>query len=359
MSKRKARVAVIGHFAFGKECFDGQTVKTKIVTDELGKQLGNDEVLKLDTAGGKSTLLKAPFQSLKALKKAKNVIIFPAHNGVRVYVPLLSFFRKFFKNRKLHYVVIGGWLPEFLKTRKSLAKKLKRFDEIYVETNTMKRALEEQGFTNIVIMPNCKDLKILKPEELVYPTGEPYKLCTFSRVMKEKGIEDAVNVVKEVNEEAGRTIYTLDIFGQVDAAQVQWFEDLKTTFSDYVKYKGVVDYDKSVEVLKNYFALLFPTRFYTEGIPGTIIDAYAAGVPVISAKWESFSDIIDEGATGFSYEFNNVTDLIKRLGYVANNANCITDLKLNCLEKSRDYLPYALSKILIERLEVSNECFNI
>lgn len=348
--KQLKAVSVIGHFGNSKLLLNGQTVKTKIITDELGKQLGNDEVIKIDTAGGKSTLLKAPFQSLKALKKAKNVIIFPAHNGLRVYAPLLSVFRKFFQNRKLHYVVIGGWLPEFLQKRKRLAKRLKRFDGIYVETNTMKNALEKQGFTNIFVMPNCKDLKILTPEELVYPNGETYKLCTFSRVMKEKGIEDAVKAVKEVNEEAGRTIYTLDIFGQVDAAQVQWFEDLKTTFPDYVNYRGVVDYDKSVEVLKNYFALLFPTRFYTEGIPGTIIDAYAAGVPVISAKWGSFSDVINEGITGFSYEFNNVTDLIKRLGYVANNANCITDLKLNCLEKSRDYLPCSIVKMLIEKL---------
>ena len=350
MSKRKARVAVIGHFAFGKECFDGQTVKTKIVTNELCRQLGNDEVLKLDTAGGKSTLLKAPFQCLKALKTAKNVIIFPAHNGVRVYVPLLSLFRKFVKSRKLHYVVIGGWLPEFLKTHKSLAKKMKRFDGIYVETNTMKRALEEQGFTNIVVMPNCKDLKILKPEDLVYPAGEPYKLCTYSRVMKEKGIEDAVNAVKVINEEVSRTVYTLDIYGQVDSSQTQWFENLQTTFPNYIEYKGVVDYDKGVEVLKNYFALLFPTRFYTEGIPGTIIDAYAAGVPIISAKWESFSDIIDEGATGFGYEINNVSDLTKHLENVVYNTKCISDLKLNCLEKSRYYLPCSIVKNLIEKL---------
>ena len=345
-----SHVAVIGHFAFGKECLDGQTVKTKIVTDELCRQLGADDVLKFDTAGGKSTLLKAPFQSWKSLKKAKNVIIFQAHNGVRVYVPLLSFFRKFFKNRKLHYVVIGGWLPEFLETRKGLAKKLQRFDGIYVETNTMKRSLEEQGFSNISVMPNCKNLKILNPEELVYPAGEPYKLCTFSRVMKEKGIEDAVNAVKEINEKEGRIVYTLDIYGQIDSEQSQWFEDLKTKFPEYIKYGGLVNYDKSVDVLKNYFALLFPTHYFTEGIPGTIIDAYAAGVPVISAKWESFSDVINEGITGFSYEFNNVTDLIKRLGYVANNANCITDLKLNCLEKSRYYLPCSIVKILIEKL---------
>ena len=159
-----------------------------------------------------------------------------------------------------------------------------------------------------------------------------------------------MNAVKVINEEVGRTVYTLDIYGQVDSSQTQWFENLQTTFPNYIEYKGVVDYDKGVEVLKNYFALLFPTRFYTEGIPGTIIDTYAAGVPIISAKWESFSDIIDEGATGFGYEINNVSDLTKHLENVVYNTKCISDLKLNCLEKSRYYLPCSIVKILIEKL---------
>lgn len=346
--KQLKAVSVIGHFGNSKLLLNGQTVKTKIITDELYKQLGSDEVLKLDTAGGKSILLKAPFQCLKALKTAKNVIIFPAHNGVRVYVPLLSFFRKFFKNRKLHYVVIGGWLPEFLQKRKRLAKQLKRFDGIYVETNTMKNALEKQGFTNIFVMPNCKDLKILKPEELVYPTGEPYKLCTFSRVMKEKGIEDAVNAVKEINEKEGRTVYTLDIYGQVDSSQTQWFENLQTTFPNYIEYKGVVDYDKSVEVLKNYFALLFPTRFYTEGIPGTIIDAYAAGIPVIASKWESFGDIVDDGITGIGYDFQNQKHLVELMERMEKEQ--IDKMKTNCLSKGKSFLPNNVIGILKSRL---------
>lgn len=63
--KQLKAVSVIGHFGNSKLLLNGQTVKTKIITDELSKQLGNDEVLKLDTAGGKSTLLKAPFQCLR------------------------------------------------------------------------------------------------------------------------------------------------------------------------------------------------------------------------------------------------------------------------------------------------------
>lgn len=344
------KVSVLGHFGGGETLLNGQTVKTKIITEELQRRFGREQVLKIDTHGGWKTLVKAPFQTISALKNSRNILIFPAQNGLRIYAPLLSFFGHFFKGRKLHYIVIGGWLPQFLTKRKGLAKALKNFDGIYVETNTMKRALEKQGFTNIVVMPNCKDLKILKPEELVYPTVEPYKLCTFSRVMKEKGIEDAVNAVKEVNEAVGRTVYMLDIYGQIDSTQTQWFENLQTMFPDYINYKGVVDYDKSVDVLKNYFALLFPTHFYTEGIPGTIIDAYAAGVPVICSKWESFSDIIDEGTTGLGYEINNISDLIKRLESVVYNAKCISGLKLNCLEKSRCYLPCSIVKILIEKL---------
>lgn len=349
--KQLKAVSVIGHFGNSKLLLNGQTVKTKIITDELSKQLGNDEVLKLDTAGGKSTLLKAPFQCLKALKTAKNVIIFPAHNGVRVYVPLLSFFRKFFKNRKLHYVVIGGWLPEFLKTRKSLAKKLKRFDEIYVETNTMKRTLEEQGFTNIVVMPNCKDLKILKPEELVYPTGEPYKLCTFSRVMKEKGIEDAVNAVKEVNEEAGRIVYTLDIYGQIDSGQAQWFENLQTTFTDYINYRGIVDYDKSVDVLKNYFALLFPTYYDGEGFAGTILDAMAAGIPIVASNWKYNTEIINENI-GFVYPVRDREAFIQILKMVADNPRILLDKKKDCLRKAEKYTPSFVLRSLKSRIQV-------
>jgi glycosyltransferase involved in cell wall biosynthesis len=106
--------------------------------------------------------------------------------------------------------------------------------------------------------------------------------------MKKKGIEDAVDAVRFVNRRYGKTAFSLDIYGPVDPEENEWFENLKQNFPSEIRYCGCVDANKSVDVVKDYFALLFPTRFFTEGIPGTIIDAYAAGVPVISAKWESF-----------------------------------------------------------------------
>src|SRR5690606_29973646 len=89
----------------------------------------------------------------------------------------------------------------------------------------------------------------------------------------------------------------------IDEKYIGRFEEIKKEFPSYIRYKGSVNYVDSVDVLKKYFALLFPTQFKTEGIPGTIIDAYAAGLPVIASEWDSAHEIIDQGSTGYIYEF--------------------------------------------------------
>jgi len=349
MLKKLSKISVVGHFGLGENLLNGQTVKTKIITSELERRFGKDEVIKADTHGGAKKLLTMPFVLFNVLRMCKNVIILPAHNGLRVIAPILAIENVFF-HRKLHYAVIGGWLPEFLKNRKLLSNALKKFDCIYVETNTMKSALEVQGFENIHVMPNCKELKILKEDELVYSSDKPYKLCTFSRVMKEKGIEDAINAVKYINEKCDETIFTLDIYGQIDSNQTEWFKNLKNTFPEYINYAGCVDFDKSTEVLKKYFILLFPTLFYTEGIPGTIIDAYAAGVPVISSRWESFDDVVDDNISGFGYEFSNKEHLIKLLLKIAESPDANNKLKVNCIKKAQTFLPTTVIDVLENRM---------
>lgn len=329
-------VGIIGHFGFGLNMLNGQTIKTKIVTKALEDRFGNDEVLKVDTHGGAKTYLKLPFKMIGLLRCCENIIIFPAHNGVRVIAPMLLFIN-FFYHRKIHYVVIGGWLSQMCEQNPWLMKQLKKIDYIYVETTTMKRALERQGFRNVLVMPNFKDLRVL--DKPVYSDKGPLKLCTLSRVIKDKGIEDAVKAVGIVNREFGKRVFELDIYGPVDPDQSEWFNALKTNFPDYINYKGSVPFDQTVDVLKNYFALLFPTKFYTEGIPGTILDAYAAGLPVIASKWESFSDLIDDGVTGIGFDFNDFDGLVSVLSNIANHPDSIIDLKTSCIKKARQYEP--------------------
>lgn len=346
----RKKVCLIGHFGFGKELLNGQTVKTRILSDTLDGILGSSQVMKIDTHGGAKALLKLPFQTFSAMRKCDNVVILPAHRGLRVETPLLSFWRIFFK-RRLHYAVIGGWLAGFLDGKKSLERQLKKFTGIYAETNTMRSALEARGFRNVWVMPNCKALTPVESGIMDMAPQEPYRLCTFSRVMEQKGIGDAVEAVKNANEALGRTAFALDIYGPVDAGQIQWFDDLQKKFPDYIRYGGSVPFDKSVEVLQSYFALLFPTRYYTEGIPGTIIDGYAAGVPVLSARWESFSDLVEDGVTGYGYEFGSVAALQEQLVMAANDPERMLKLKENCLRRSQDYIPRNAVAVLLTNME--------
>lgn len=324
-----------GHFGFGQNLLNGQTVKTKIMYEWLSNKFG-DEVVTIDTHGSKTKQIVAVLKSIKMLRRCENIIILPAHNGIKIFAPILAFFNQIYK-RKLQYVVIGGWLPDFIKNKKFLTKSLKKFSTIYVETKIMKRHLLEQNFENIQVMPNCKNLQVLSKDEMLCSNEKPFKICTFSRVMREKGIADIVESIREINQQADAIIYELDIYGQIDIGQQEWFENLSRELPSYIKYKGQVAFDKSVEVLKGYFLLVFPTRFYTEGIPGTIIDAYAAGVPVVASRWESFEDIVEEGVTGFGYEFDNISELKNKLLEIAENPLSINNMKENCLIKANDY----------------------
>lgn len=344
------RATIIGHFGEGQDVYDGQSVKTRTIAKELEKEFGSERVIKVDTRSGLYAVVQAISQTRKAFKSCSDVIILPAQNGLKVYSVLCSFFKKRIPDVKTHYVVIGGWLVNFIKRHSYVKKALKSFDGIYVETSSMRRNLESIGFTNVSIIPNCKELEILKEDELIYDTRKPLRLCTFSRVMKEKGIEDATNVVKEVNERAGETVFSLDIFGAVDHDQEVWFNHLKSSFPDFIHYKGPVAYDQSVDALKSYYVLLFPTRFYTEGIPGTMIDAYAAGIPVISSKWENYSDIIEDGKTGFVFEFLNTAEFAKILEQLMEEPEIACRMKKNCIKMASAYSPENAVSFLVQRM---------
>ena len=168
--------------------------------------------------------------------------------------------------------------------------------------------------------------------------------------MKEKGIGDAIEVVKDINSALGETMYELDIYGSIDVNQTEWFEELQTNFPSYISYKGCVNFDKSVETLNKYFALLFPTYYSGEGFAGTIIDALAAGLPVIASDWKYNAEIVKHGICGYIYPTQDNNALYKILCEVAQNPNKILLLKKNCVDTAKNYLPEQAISLLINNI---------
>lgn len=345
----RRKIGFIGYFAVGKSKAGGQEAKTCAVVRALGKHYPRRDLRRLDTGNWKRTPWHFLNKVLYLVRTCHVLVIFPAQKSVRILAPLLVLTGKPLL-RKLHYVVIGGWLPGMTKQKKWLAYFLKKFDGIYVETCSMKTALEKQGFTNVFIMPNFKDLSVLSEKELVYTTQEPFAFCTFSRVMKEKGIEDAINAITQLNTRAGRTVATLDIYGKIDDNYMERFKEFQQTFPSYIHYKGIVVPNQSVNALKNYFALLFPTHYATEGIPGTLIDAYAAGIPVISGLWANHKDIFIENKTGLGFPMNDQTVLLDCIRRAVEKPDIFNAMKPLCLQEAQKYIPQEAIRVLLVRL---------
>ena len=130
------RIAVLGRFAFGSDATGGQITKTRVIGEELVRRYGEDEVALNDTKGGFKALLTMPLTTLRLLRSHQNVVVMPSRKGILAIIPLFAFVNLFF-HRKLHYVVIGGWLPLFASKHPIYRSFLKRFHQIYVETHLM------------------------------------------------------------------------------------------------------------------------------------------------------------------------------------------------------------------------------
>lgn len=344
------KVGVCGHFGFGDKPADGQIDKTRAVWTALRKALGDDQVVALDTKGWKKNPLKLLADCYKLIKECDNVIMMPARGAVKVFPALFGYMNRQM-DKKLHYVVVGGWLPEILKNNSALCGHISRLDRVYVELHPMEASLRELGLDNVVYMPNFRETNSLRPDELVYITCEPYRLCTFSRVTPEKGIEKAIDAVRYANNTLGRTAYTLDIYGKVAPEYSEEFSRLCERFEPYIQYKGFVDTNDSTQELKSCFALLFPTSYSGEGFAGTVIDAFAAGIPVIATDWNYNSHIIRNGTDGIVYDPNADGLLGKILVDVAKYPHKLNDMKKNCLERAAHFEADKAVKILLQELE--------
>jgi glycosyltransferase involved in cell wall biosynthesis len=59
-------------------------------------------------------------------------------------------------------------------------------------------------------------------------------------------------------------------------------------------------------------ALVFPSLWY-EGLPRTIIEAFATGTPVIASRLGAMAGLVDDGRTGLLFEPGNARDLAARV----------------------------------------------
>ena len=330
---------VLGYFGFNTNQLDGQTVKTRDLYRLVCEQY--EDVSYYDTEDFKYNKLSI-FKMFWNVIICKNLIYLPAHNNLKVIFPIIFLLSKLFRVR-IHYFVVGGWLREFIKHLPIHRFMLKHISGIHTETNRMKNELQEfYQFKNVDVFPNFRFFDF-EPDRIL---GDKLRLVFMARVNKLKGLDWIFNLAQYIQENNLEDEVSITFYGPILEDDRTYFETEIEKYK-FTNYKGVLQPNEIHQALNDYDLMLLPTHYFTEGLPGSIVDAYISGIPVIATEWKHSHEFIDDGITGFVIPFEHGEEaLIEKVLLLNNDRNLLKRLQDNALAKRKEFSPPILSKYI-------------
>ena len=347
------RIGIIGHFGGQEYYTDGQTVKTKNLYEALKERC--ECIQKIDTVDtyyAKRNPAKFFADMFLCIVRNKKIIVLLSKSGRKMLFPLLYWSAKILR-REIYHDAIGGQLANEVAKSSRLKKNIASFQSNWMESKRLVEQLEKLGINNARFVPNFKQIKIVDVEDMPRRFSEPICFCTFSRVMREKGITDAIRTITDINYEEGRLKVSLDIYGPVEEGYKREFKEMLDASNGSCNYKGVISPEQSVDTLKEYFALLFPTFWEGEGMPGTIIDALSAGLPIIARKWEYSDEMLYHHDNALIYDKDHPEELKYWINYSVDNFDEIRKMRQRCLNYAQSYSSEIVIKDILKLMGLS------
>ena len=342
MRARRRRIGFIGRIDPDETMVDGQTVKTRTLYRYLVRRFGASNIRVVDTRDYRRETGRVVRELLRCLHECDDVVVLLSSGGRRTLFPIL-WLASTALGVRIYHDLIGGSLADDVEADPSglLVHYLNSFEVNWVETRALADRLSALGVRNASHLPNFKDVDDVDVDPHAPPSGPPYRLCTLSRVTPEKGIDNAVRAVAAINGD-GPPMVTLAVFGPIEPSYEERFRRLVDSVP-HVRYAGRVPPERAAAAVSGHFALIFPTEWTGEGVPGTIIDAMHAGLPVVASRWRYYCEMLQDGVTGLSYDFDRPELLeatIREL--LALPEARIVSMRRALLERARAYTPEAV-----------------
>jgi glycosyltransferase involved in cell wall biosynthesis len=135
--------------------------------------------------------------------------------------------------------------------------------------------------------------------------GERSYALFVGRLSPEKGLETLLAAWARLN-----ISIPLHIIGD-GPMQAQLEEYVRQSHIPSVRFLGSLNWEQVVAAMKGAFFLLFPSQCY-EGLPMTVIEAFACGTPVIASGTGSRQELISDGCTGLLFTPGDALDLASK-----------------------------------------------
>lgn len=322
-----------------KNRLDGVTIKSRVLEEFLLNQEGIT-LYSVDTDNYKRDFFSIILKLIFGIRKCDKIIICSSSPGA---AKLLKFLRKIKCKKEIYYFVAGGVIGDKIRDHVYDIRNYACLTHIFVESEKLKKQLNNLSLNNVSQLNNFRYIKKFKNN---YMNTNEYKFVFFARVNKQKGVEECIRVVQDINKKTKYHV-TLDIYGQCTS---EYLEELQKMFDENIHYKGAItpNNKREYEILSKYDVLLFPTKYYNEGLPGTIIEAYISSLAIVASEWKYAHEYISDSKNGYIFNFDDYNDFYQKALKILDRKK-IEKFKKYSKELSKKYnIEYLLSDFIVE-----------
>jgi glycosyltransferase involved in cell wall biosynthesis len=183
------------------------------------------------------------------------------------------------------------------------------------------------GLENVRVIPNFLEPDMMsglidRPIE----TADRLRLLFISRVAKEKGVFDSIEAVRILRDRGINT--SLKIAGTGDdldeSKKLVGMHELE----EVVEFAGFVAGEDKIAAYRSCDVLIFPT-YWNEGFPYVLLEAMAAGMPIISTTHGVMPHLLRDGTNGFLVAPMNPEALAGKIEELARNPGLVQKMSEN------------------------------
>lgn len=333
------KILVIGCFGDKTGRLDGQINKTNTIYTMMKERLDKNSKLDYFNTLSVEDNIFLIFKLIVKLIWCNTAVLIPANHSLEIFFPFLYYFSKVARYKIIH-ICVGGWQLDFFFggtkfTPHPLQMKLsKKCFAIIAEVKMVYKELTTtHGFTNCDYLPNFRRFKY---EPLLANDSETLKLVYFGRVNKQKGYDIIFGLADYIVKNSLNI--TISFYGRIEPSDEKDFLEKVSAYSELVNYGGMLKDEEITTTMRKYDVMLLPTRYYTEGVSGTMLDGYIAGIPIIATDWLHAHDYIENGYNGFIVPFDNPqSDFIEKVKLLYKDRKLLRKMKEAAHETSKEY----------------------
>lgn len=206
---------------------------------------------------------------------------------------------------------------------------------IAVSKESARQLAELNGELRISILPNAINtstfLALRRPEEI---SSEPVRLLFVGAVGKLKGEKDLLRALQLVKK-AGVEVRA-SLLGYRAESAAEYCRELGIT--DLIEHLGPVAMDRRLDFYRRADIFVLPT--YAEAMPIAVIEAMAAGLPVVATKVGGIPEIMDDEVEGSFVGCGDVKELAERILLLSRDPKKRIEMGKNAQARVRDQMSF-------------------